>query len=159
VKNCKDYFGNTDSWDMFLAGCNELWCANVCQMFEIDPVELKIEPILHSVDELFKKSQPNQKMELVLKLKTIVDDEINLAALEPSVAKTKGRPRNSKNKKVTHSTKRDPSGFEYLEYWKEGIIKDQKWVCDFPGCISSFKLKMNGDLSVHIQNHIKGHLS
>jgi hypothetical protein len=68
-------------------------------MFEIDPVELKIEPILNSEDELFKKSQPNKKMELVLKLKTIVDNQINLAALEPSVAKTKGRPRNSKNKK------------------------------------------------------------
>jgi hypothetical protein len=33
VKNWKDYFGNSDSWDMFLAGCNELWCASTEDSF------------------------------------------------------------------------------------------------------------------------------
>lgn len=75
------------------------------------------EDLISTLRAQYDAAPPHKKLELIEQVRIIINNDTSSMILEPLPVRVKGRPEGATAK--LHSTKRDPSGFEYVSGSKQ----------------------------------------
>ncbi|CAG8700419.1 5016_t:CDS:2, partial [Cetraspora pellucida] len=75
----------------------------------------ELQPFLQALQERYKEWPEHQQATAREKLNSIINTSTTVLQ-NPQVVRTRGRPPGSSNRRTDNSTRRDPSGFELMEY-------------------------------------------
>ncbi|CAG8711484.1 8912_t:CDS:1, partial [Cetraspora pellucida] len=118
---CAHYIQNLDAnQSILLENIHKHWwiqgCPPIPQIREnIFHHEDLLEPLLQNLEERYQEWPEHQRAAARETLNNMIDSPI-MALRDPQVINTKGRPSDAPNRQPTNTTRRDPSGFEFVDH-------------------------------------------